>query len=340
MKCPYCDSVLDVADLKQYDEVLSGPPPNPRERVDWVMPSNQWSSDEQEGMFVYICSTCAGAIVSDDTLGSTSCPYCGNPVVLTDRFHGNLKPDLAIPFKLDRQAAIAALKKHYENKPYIPKRFKEDALINEIKGVYVPFWLFDSIVDADTVFDCTKVRHYSDSEYDYTETNYYTVRRSGTVEFAYVPVDGSFRLADDLMESIEPFDYSQLVEFQTAYLSGYSANIYDVDANTAIKRAQQRMHATTESVIQSTIQGYSTVRLDQMAVNHRNPRCQYAMLPVWLLSTSWDGNTYTYAMNGQTGVLVGNVPVDKSLRWKNFFITLSIAFAVIFVIVFIFGWLL
>ena len=356
MKCPFCDSAIDVASLAYLDEALGAdssqtaagfqppagypvdyPPPQPGE-AEWLLPNQTWTDEEQEGMIVYTCSTCAGAIVSDLTLSSTSCPYCGNPIVITDRFSGYLKPDMVIPFQLTKSDAKAALLKHYQDKPLLPKFFKDDNRIDEIKGVYVPYWLFSSTLDAEALYNCTTVRNYSDNKYNYTETRYYSVNRSGTVEFMHVPVDGSIRLADDLTESIEPFDYTQLIQFQSAYLAGYSANIYDVTAETAISRAQERMKTTAEEVVRTSVTGYSTVKAEQMDITYRNPRCLYALLPVWLLSSTFEGKVYTFAMNGQTGRLVGDVPVDKSLRVQSFLKTLGIAFAAILIIAIIFGW--
>jgi len=293
-------------------------------------------------MLQYTCRTCAGELISDTTLGATSCPYCGNPVVFTERFSGTLKPDAIIPFKLTKDHAKAALLKYYEGKPLLPKRFKEANFIDEIKGVYVPYWLFDTICEADAVYRCTKVRHYSDRDYDYTETSHYSVQRTGNVDFQRVPVDGSSMLADDMMESIEPFDFKDMVPFQTAFFSGFVANKYDVDVQAAIPRAEERMGATVADVMESSVSGYTTVDTEQLNVRYSNPRCTYAMLPVYLLSTTFDGVTYTFAMNGQTGLLVGDLPVDKSIYWSWFFRIGGIVMAAIFVAGMIFklvsGW--
>ena len=339
MKCPFCDSTFAVAELEAADQALVEVGLEPSQPAEWVMPSNSWAPGEQEGMFVYTCQTCAGAIISDQTLSTTSCPYCGNPVIITERFTGQLKPDLVLPFQLTKENAKAALIKHYEGKPFLPKFFTDSNRIDEVKGVYVPFWLFDSIVDAEAVYDCTRVRRYSDIRFNYTETNRYAVSRSGVVEFLHVPVDGSEKLADDMMESIEPFDYSQLARFQTAYLAGYSANVYDVSAETAIVRAQERMKATTDEVVRSSISGYSTVTLRHMNIEHRNPHCFYALLPVWLLSSTYEGNVYTFAMNGQTGRLVGDLPIDKRLRRASYWKTASLVFGILMVLSLALGWM-
>jgi DNA-directed RNA polymerase subunit RPC12/RpoP len=99
---------------------------------------SQWQEGEADGLRVYGCKQCGGEIVADETTGATHCPYCGNPVVLTGHFAGLLKPDLVIPFKVDKKAAIAALQNHYKGKTLLPKVFKDQNHIEEVKGLYVP----------------------------------------------------------------------------------------------------------------------------------------------------------------------------------------------------------
>lgn len=315
MKCPYCDTEYEVETLKSYDDVL-----NNEQKDDMSWDSNagvEWSEGETEGMRVYVCNSCGGEIVADETTVASACPFCDNPVVMMGQLSGALKPDYVIPFKLDKKAAKAALKKHYEGKRLLPKVFKNENHIDEIKGVYVPFWLFDADANADVRYKATRVRAWSDSNYNYTETQFYSVLRSGSLGFERVPVDGSTKMADDLMESIEPFDFKDAVDFQTAYLSGYLADKYDVDSNQSIERANQRIKTSTEQAFASTVHGYSSVITEHSSVQLANGTAKYALYPVWLLNTTWQGKKYTFAMNGQTGKLVGDLPVDKKAyrRW-------------------------
>ena len=315
MKCPYCDSEFDMQALAEYDNVLSA---EQTDEMVWETSAGaEWQDGETDGLKTYVCKSCGGEIVGDDTTAATSCPYCDNPVVLSGQFTGNLKPDYVIPFKLDKKAAKAGLMKHLTGKRLLPKIFKDQNHIDEIKGVYVPFWLFDTDVDAQVRYRATKVHTWSDSDYDYTETSHFLVHRGGSVGFEHVPVDGSSKMADDLMESIEPYNISDAVHFQTAYLAGYVADKYDVTAEESIGRANQRVKRSTEEVFAETVEGYTTVTPENTSVQFRGGKARYALYPVWLLNTSWNGNQYTFAMNGQTGKFVGDLPVDKAAakRW-------------------------
>jgi hypothetical protein len=183
----------------------------------------------------------------------------------------------------------------------------------------VPFWLFDTDADANIRYKASKNRYWSDSNYRYTEISYFAVKRAGQVGFAHVPVDGSTKMADDLMESIEPFHMEEAVDFQTAYLAGYLADKYDVDAEQSIERANERIKKTTEEAFASTVQGYTTVVPESTNVQLKNGTSKYALLPVWILNTTWKGQKYTFAMNGQTGKLVGDLPMDDGAYKKWLF---------------------
>ena len=318
MKCPYCDTEFDLETLKKYDEQLSKEAEQKDDISDWQTdPGKQWQEGETDGMNVYTCKSCGGEIVSDENTGATSCPYCGNPVILTERFRGALRPDMVIPFKLNKKAAKEAYYKHIKGRPLLPKVFRRENHIDEIKGIYVPFWLFDADVAADARYKATKVRTWSDSDYDYTETSYYSVDRSGNMSFVSVPVDGSSRMSDDLMESIEPYKVADAVEFQTAYLSGYLADKYDVDAQQSTDRARERMKESAQDVLRDTVKGYASVIPENTNVRISGGDAKYALYPVWILNTTWRGKKYIFAMNGQTGRMTGDLPVDNGAytRW-------------------------
>ncbi len=315
MKCPYCDTEFDMETLASYDAGLK----DEQDSMEWeTSAGGEWQEGEANGLRSYICRSCGGEIVGDANTAATSCPFCGNPVVMMGQFSGALRPDFVIPFKLDKNAAKAGLQKHLTGKRLLPKIFKDQNHIDEIKGVYVPFWLFDTDADARVRYRTTKLRCWSDSEYNYTETSHFLVHRGGSVGFEHVPVDGSSRMADDLMESIEPYDFSDAVGFQTAYLAGYFADKYDVGADESIERANERVKKSAEEAFASTVEGYDTVTAESSSVQLHGGKAKYALYPVWILNTTWKGQKYTFAINGQTGKFVGDLPVDKAAarRWK------------------------
>lgn len=337
MKCPYCDTEFEMETLASYDNELKS---DQTDDMSWQMASEgEWREEELSGLRAYVCQSCGGEIACDENTAATSCPFCGNPVVMMGQFSGALKPDFVIPFKVDKKAAKEALKKHYEGKRLLPKVFKDENHIDEVKGVYVPFWLFDTDANVNMRYKATKVRVWSDSQYDYTETKFYAVSRGGQIGFERVPVDGSSKMQDDLMESIEPFDFSEAVDFQTAYLAGYLADKYNVDAKKSIERANERIRNSVESAFYETVKGYATVTKETGSIQLQNGKVTYALFPVWLLSTTWNGQNYLFAMNGQTGKMVGDLPLDKAAYRKWLFGLTGIIGVVLYAILYLI-WLL
>lgn len=319
--CPYCDTEFELEELKKAQKRDAS-----EESAVEVPKTND------DGLFVYVCKSCGGEIITDKTTAAADCPYCGNPIIMTGQLSGAMRPDLVIPFKLDKKAAKEALKRHLSGKPLLPKVFKDENHINEIKGMYVPFWVFDAHADGDFTYDAKKVRTYQTAEYNCTETKYYSVRRAGSLEFSDVPVDGSVKMADDLMESVEPFDIKSAVPFDTAYLSGYIADRYDVSSEDAFARAKERITESTSEEFRNTVNGYSSVTGTGGTVRIENSNRRYVLCPVWILNTTWNGEKYVFAMNGQSGKFVGNLPVDKGAYWRHLLIGWLISGAAAFVI--------
>jgi len=307
MKCPYCDSEFSVESMQAMDASLADEKPDDMQwNTDTV---GEWSDDDADGMRSYVCQSCGGEIVCEEHTAASACPYCGNPIVVTGSVTGTLKPDLVIPFKIDKKAAKEALIRHCTGKKLLPKIFLDENHLEEIQGIYVPFWLFDADADVQLRFKGTKNRVWSDRSYTYTETQYYSVQRGGSMSFTGVPVDSSAKMPDDLMESIEPYNLADAVDFKTAYLSGYLAEKYGTTADECVPRANERARQTAQAVFRSQAQGYTSLIPEQTNIQLKNGTVKYVLLPVWLLHTKWNDETYTFAMNGQTGKMTGSLPV-------------------------------
>jgi DNA-directed RNA polymerase subunit RPC12/RpoP len=320
LACDSCGNRFDVALIEQLfaDKEQAAVSAGTEPRWDISLTGN-YSAEEAARLRGYSCPSCAAEIICDDTTAATSCPYCGNPTVVPGQLSNQLRPDYVIPFRLDKNAAVEALKGYYKGKKFLPKNFGDANHVQEIKGVYVPFWLYDGETDASMRFRGTKSRSYTSGDYRVTETDHYRLLREGSVAFEKVPVDGSSKMPNAHMDSIEPFNYGDLRPFSTAYMPGFLADKYDEDAEFCSRRANERIRNSTEQVMRSTITGYSTVTREYSSINLISGDVKYALFPVWLLSTKWKGKDFLFAMNGQTGKLIGDLPVDKGRYWGWFF---------------------
>ena len=316
LKCPYCDSIIDAEALAGYDEELKK-----ADQDDMIWgdsAGSQWDEGETENMRVYVCNSCGGEIIADQNTAASRCPYCDNPVVMKGNLSGVLKPDFIIPFKLSKEQAKQAYHRHLQGKKFLPKVFEDRNHIDEMKAVYVPFWLFDCDVDADIRYRATRTRGWTDGDNSYLETSHYALFRSGTIAFDNVPVDGSSVIDDVLMQSIEPFDFREAEIFSTKYLPGYLADKYDIGAGASIGIANQRIKQSVEQAFKGTVGNYNSVTAEASSIRLINGKAKYALYPVWILNTTYDGQRYIFACNGQTGKTVGDLPVSKGAYWGNF----------------------
>lgn len=317
LHCESCGNEFDINSIQQLNEADDGA--QSTSKYDWEHYEPRTYEDNDEiNLANYNCPSCGAEITGDDTLGSTVCPYCGQSTIVKGQFEGGLRPDYIIPFKLDKRAALAALEGDFKNAPFLPDLFKNRKKIEEMAGVYVPFWMFDCDCNAAISYSAERKTTWSDSNYDYIKTDYYRLFRSGSVGFANIPVDGSKKTDDAYMEAVEPFNYEDAVEFNGAYLSGYLADKYDVTAEESIERANERIKNSTISVFSSTTGGYNIVIPQSSSVSFSEGKIRYSLLPVWMLNIKYMDKMYQFAINGQTGKVVGEYPIDNGKKWAYF----------------------
>lgn len=324
LECDYCGSSYEVAEIEamfadKNESATRAMASQSEGGSEWSTDgmSQDWGSDAAS-MKVYSCPSCSAELICDNTTAATCCPYCGNQTVIPGNFSGALKPEFVIPFKTDKEMAKNALKEHYKGKKLLPKSFVDGNHIEEIQGVYVPFWMFDCETEGKMSFEASTSTSTKSGNTETITTKHYDVKRNGTLAFEKVPVDASTRMPDGHMDSIEPYDYSDLKPFSTAYMPGFLADKYDVEASECGKRMEERCKRTLEDKITETVTGYDDKKVTEKKLTVKKGDTHYAMLPVWLLATKWNDQNYLFAMNGQSGKLVGDLPCDKKAYWKYF----------------------
>ena len=317
LHCDSCGNDFELDAVRQIEDV--GSQMHGESKYDWEhYEPRSYETDGEIELASYTCPSCGAEITGDDTMGSTVCPYCGDAAVIKGQFDGTLRPDYIIPFKIDKKAAMEVFEADFKNAPFLPDAFKVRMKIEEMTGVYVPFWMFDCDCSAAITYGAQRVTSWSDSNYHYTKTDYYRLFRSGSVGFANIPVDGSKKADDAYMEAVEPFCYDDAVEFNGAYLSGYMADKYDVSAEESIERANERVKNSTVSVFKETTSGYAAVIPESTKISFSGGKIRYSLLPVWMLNIKYMNNLYRFAVNGQTGKVVGEYPIDKGKKWRYF----------------------
>lgn len=304
--CDWCGTSYDIPTTE--DEKLENGP-----EAGTALPN-------EEELPIYNCRSCGAEIVTDAVSASIKCPYCGNNIVLTEKVSGGLRPDGIIPFRIDKKSLPGAVSDFYKGKKLLPKKFFSESNIEDICGVYVPFWLYSCTFQGVVCYDGVKSTSAREGDYIVTVNDHYDVKRAVSMQFTDIPVDGSARLNDALMDSIEPFDFSDVKPFRMSYLSGFFAERFDRDSEQVRDRAENRMYASAITVANSDVGGgYSSVTRDSDDLHAESVEAKYVLLPVYTFNVGWGNKKYSFAMNGQTGKVVGDLPSSKGksllYRW-------------------------
>lgn len=337
-QCLKCDNCGSTFTTEEIDEAYRRQDASSADELDSTVMPEAFSEEEAKHLRAYDCPACGAQLIMDETTGATACPYCGNNAIIPSTFRSVYRPEYVIPFKMEKQEAIDKLQEFLKKMPYLPDAFTAENHIEEIKGVYVPFWLYDAKTTGHIRAHCTRTRTHTEGDYRVTTTDHFLVTRDGKMSFENVPVDASSHMPDDLMDSIEPYNFSEMVPFELGYLPGYMADRYDVESEDDEDRVDRRIKNTTKRELSSTINGYTGVMVENEDVRVKRGAVHYALLPVWLLSTNCNGKNYLFAMNGQTGKMIGDtVPRDKGKMIKNF-LTIAIIGLILVTAFFLLCW--
>lgn len=319
-KCEYCGQEFELKDLTNNQEKYQ-----------------KANSKENEQYDLYRCPDCGAEIITDKNTVATFCIYCKNPAIIKDRLNGKFSPDAMIPFTKTIEDAKEAFKLVGKKHPLMPKSFSSEKNISEIRGIYVPFWLFSCISEGGIKTSASKVMTWISGDYTFTKTDIYEIIKEGTCQINRVPNDGSKKIDDAIMNSIEPFDYTKIIPFNYSYLSGFLAEKYDVDSSEVQPNVENRMKNTIKEQLKNDIKGnYTSIIIVDDNIVFPTMKKEYALLPVYLLNIKYKNKTYTFAMNGQTGKMIGNMPISIPKAIGIFLIIFIVVFAISFLIFYLF----
>lgn len=312
LKCKACENSyeLDALEAMNTSSEQGG--------IQFDMPSETFDAQEAAQMRSYICQACGAELMTEETTTATECPYCGSPTILPERIEGGVKPEKVIPFIVEKEQAQQMFEDYFKGKKLLPNVFLNSRnRIAEMQKLYVPYWLFDCRAGGSVTYNAQKKHTHREGDWEVTYTEHYLVSRSGMMDFAHIPVDGSAKLDNKITESLEPYDMSDAVDFAPAVLAGALADHADVESADCEERARARVESSMEQALRNTVSGYTSVTPSTKNFYTENGSVTPVLMPVWLITTEKEGNTYTFAINGQTGKLTCDVPADtkKSLLW-------------------------
>ncbi|MGN0394095.1 MAG: hypothetical protein ACI4EF_01920 [Coprococcus sp.] len=261
-------------------------------------------------MNIYNCTSCGARLMINDKETSTFCAYCGQPTIVFERVSEELQPDLIIPFTVTKEVAVNLIKEKLMKGKYVPNEIK-NFKIDKLRGIYIPFWLVSTKNRTAMKLSGTRTKTTGVGSGE-SEDKPVNLFRDMECDFDRITVDATRRLNDNISRRLEPYDMRQLKPFDIGYLSGFYADKYDVPAEEAVYMAKKRSIEFMKPEIFDSCDGVNniSIRSEDNKVNITD--IEYAMLPAWFITFRYKGIIYTIVVNGQTGKVVGNVPVDKA----------------------------
>ncbi len=341
MKCEYCGASYDIDKGSEAEKKTGKEKPGDKVEkqesiagFDFASITDQVTDPNAADLPIYNCRSCGAELIAPPEQFALACPYCGNNIVLTQKTSGQLRPDSLIPFKIDPKSLPGAVKNYYKGKALLPKRMFSESSMGSVTGVYVPFWIFNGRVSGSISFVGETRSTVREGDYKVTTIKSFAIDRDVSMDFENVPVDASGRISDKMMDSLEPFDLADAVPFDMRYLAGFTADRFDVQKGEIEDRAKKRMFTTADdSVRAKACEGYSNVTRSGGKLN-LDLNAKYMLLPVYLFDVAFEGKKYEFAVNGQTGRVVGDIPIDKRTSSIYFLIrAIGVAAAIILVFV-------
>ena len=312
LHCEYCGSDYEPEEYdftpeeeNHEDEVI------PQEGMDASYEGS--ATDESvstDDLVVYKCPNCGAEVITSKKTVATTCVYCNRAITLAGNVQGAFRPDYVLPFKKERKEVEAEYRKLCRKSFLTPRKLFSESTIEKIKGMYVPYWLFSFDGEASARYRAERVRTYRSGSDEVTEVSRYVVNEEGEGTFTRVPADAMQAMDNEMMDSIEPFDFSELEPFNPAYLTGFYTQQWDENASQNEPRAKSRAKTAMSGELLKHVGAYTTTLTEHEDFRWSNQTVELVMIPVWMMYMEYKGRKYVFGMNGQTGKMMGSLPKD------------------------------
>lgn len=274
----------------------------------------------------YHCNSCGAEVVTDSTTQATFCYYCHSPVVITDRLVGNFKPDQMIPFSTDKTAANNAFLAWVGKKRYVPGDFAKKQHCEKMTGIYLPYWFTDCNVNFNYSAIGESVRTWRVGNTEYIETTTRRHTREGSMFLDDTSIPSYSKVDNDLLNSICNYPLNEMRPFAMPMLSGFFSDQREFDGEAAKKPLADQAHGYALGKVQQSTQNSDVIVNEDFNFDIRPDQPLYTLLPTWMLTYNYLGKIYTFAMNGNTGEVYGELPVNKGAILRDSLIASAVVF--------------
>jgi len=284
------------------------------------------------------CRSCKAVSVFDAARVGQRCEFCGSPEIVDyEEIKAPIRPQSLLPFKVAESTVREQIRRWYKSKWLAPGSLKSRALVDTVRGIYIPYWTFDAQVvcpwEADAGHYYYTTETYRDSKGNTQTRQVRHVRwepASGLVNhfFDDEPIPGTHGVSHALLKGVEPFMTNELVPYDTSYLSGFVVEHYQVVLLDAAKASEDSMREKLEELCAGQVPG-DTYRNLVIHPTFSAQTFKHILVPLWLLTYTYGAKVFHVLVNGASGRMAGEYP--KSF-WKVAFLVLGIIILVIIVL--------
>ena len=262
------------------------------------------------------CPNCGAEVDMGTVAHAAECPFCATPVVTDTGEHRHIKPRGILPFALTEDRAREAMNGWLGRLWFAPNGLQDYARKGrKMQGVYVPYWTFDA--DTKSAYRGERGTVYYETQTVMRDGRRETVQvqrirwssKSGRVTrfFDDVLVLASRSLPKRFTDALQPWDLSGLSPYAPEYLAGFRAEGYQVQLDEAFTEARAQMDAIIQRDVRFDIGG-DRQRVHDVQTAISDVTFKHILLPVWLAAYKYNGKTFRFVVNGQSGRVQGERP--------------------------------
>ncbi len=297
MECRFCGTIYEIGELDIKAEAQASAP----DEVPIM-------SEDLMACKIFSCTSCGAEIVVNGVESAKFCAYCGQSTIAFDRISGELRPSYIIPFQIKQEQAMQKIQERIENSYVNPEELKGYSMQN-LRGIYIPYRLYD-------------IEYYDDQIWRYESSSSYLTKRISYARevkhtFKDLAVSTSSQLGDLIAKRLEPYNMSAKKPFEAEYLSGFYADRYDMSAEETNLAARGMAKELFDRAVSHTVDNKSA-KLVYTKPQLEVLKSDYVLMPAWFMTLECEGKTYTFVVNGQTGKVVGMIPIKRSKVVKTF----------------------
>ncbi len=334
LNCEYCGTmneiVIDESKIREATREI--------DYEDFIQNTVDVSAQQQ--VTTVKCSGCGAETSFDPNVVSSQCDFCGSPMVANEgESHNAITPSALIPFKVEQNKGKEMFQTWLGKLWWAPNNLKKYASTGKLKGMYIPYWTYDS--DTNTNYSGQRGTEYQVEE-SYTDSSGESKTRtvtkvrwtsvSGRVynNFDDILVVASKSLPVKLQDKLEPWHLKELIPYDNKFLTGFKTESYQVDIKEGFGVAQNKMEPTIEKTVKSDIGG-DRQRISSKNVSYNNTTFKHILLPLWISVYRYNDKAFRFMINGQTGEVQGERPYS----WIKIALAIFVAIVILLIIFFI-----